>query len=170
MCSVIAVTALSAAASMASQYINYRQETKSAAASAQYNADVAADQARVSQALASQEMQKGENDRTRHLRNAARQMGDMRSQLGAGGFEMDSGSGLSMLAESAVEQQHDANIIGQNAAMNAWQHQADTNKALNQRNWYDYQRKNSKGSSTAQWLGMGGSLLGGIASGMGRTG
>lgn len=168
MCSVLAVTAFSTIASAAGKFIEYRQETKAAQASADYNAAIAADQARTSRALAQNEIAKGEADRTRLLRSAAREQGEMRSQLGASGFEMDSGSGLSLLAESAQEHQYDANIVSQNAAMSAWQHEADANKALNNQNWFKYQRQQSKGSPLAQALGIGGSILGGIGSAMER--
>ena len=165
----LAVTIISTVASMASQFIQYRQEKKAAQASADYNASIAADQARTSQALAQNEIAKGEADRERLIRGAARDQGEMRSMLGASGFEMDSGSGLSLLAESAQEHQYDANIVSHNAAMAAWQHQANANSALNNQSWYKYQKQQSKGSALAQGLAMGGSLLGGIGNAMGRS-
>ena len=167
MCSIaIALTAASTVAGMASSYYQYQQQTSAAQAAAEYNSQIAADQARTSQALAQNEYAKGEAERERLLRQGAQHQGEMKSQLAASGFEMDSGSGLSLLADSAQNIQYDAQIVSQNAAMNAWQHQADANKALNEQNWQNFQYRNSKGSRADQLFGMGGSLLGGIATGM----
>ncbi|MDR2946431.1 MAG: hypothetical protein LBV79_06775 [Candidatus Adiutrix sp.] len=166
MCHPVAFAVASAVASAASKFVEYRQQTKAAKASADYNAAIAADQAEVSKALARNEIAKGDADRERAMRASARQMGEMRSQLGASGFEMDSGSGLSLLAESAQEQQYDANIITNNAATAAWQHEANANSALNNQSWYKYQRQQSKGSALAVGLGVGGSILGGIGGAM----
>ena len=167
MCSAaIILTAASTAVGMASQYYQYKQETNAAQAAAEYNSQIAADQARTSNALAQNELAKGDADRERLLRQGAQHQGEMKSQLAASGFEMDSGSGLSLLADSAQNIQYDAQITSHNAAMNAWQHQAGANKALNEQNWQNFQYKQSKGSRAAQLFGMGGSLLGGIATGM----
>lgn len=169
MCSpVLAVTAIGTAMSMAGQYMQYQQESSAAQASADYNASVAANQAEVNQQLANNALAKGEADRERLLRSGVRHQGEMLSQLGASGFAADSGSALSLLGDSAQEIQYDANIVSHNAGMEAWQHQANANQNLNDQSWFNYQKKTAKGSSTAQWLGMGGSLLGGVASGMGR--
>ena len=166
MCSPVALTVASTLGGTASQFYNYQQQTRSAQASADYNSQIAADQARTAQALAQNELAKGEADRTRFLRNATREQGDLRSLLGGSGFEMDTGSSLALLGESAQEWQYDANIGSQNAAMAAWQHKANANAALNEQGFYNYQMNNSRGSALAQGLGMTGSLLGGLGQAM----
>lgn len=167
MCSVaIAVTALSTVVSMVGQYTQTRQQTAAQEAQAKYNAQIAAQEAATQQQLAQNEIAKGSAERNRLIRSGVRKMGETRSQLGASGFEMDSGSPLSLLAESAEEIQYDANIVSQNAAMSAWEHQVGATRAVNDQNWANYQKSQAGGSRTAQWLGLGGSLLGGIGSGL----
>ena len=170
MCNPMIFAVASTVFSMASQYVSYRQESKAQQAAANYNAQIAANEKEVQQKLAQNELARGAAERERVIRAGARHQGEMRSMLGASGFEMDSGSGLSLLGESAEEIQYDANIVSQNAAMAAWQHEAGAVKAGNEQNWQLYQGQQSKGSRTAQWLGMGGSLLGGIGKGISQSG
>lgn len=53
---------------------------------------VAENEAAAQEQLARNEMSKGIADRERQQRAAARQMGEMRANMGASGFEMDTGS------------------------------------------------------------------------------
>ncbi|UQZ90836.1 hypothetical protein C4J81_17125 [Deltaproteobacteria bacterium Smac51] len=152
-------------------YGQYQQQKVSEAAakqSAEYNAQVAAaDQASQTQ-LAQNEIAKGAAERNRHMRGGARQMGEMRSQLAASGFEMDSGSGLSLLGESAEEIQYDANIIDQNTNMSAWQYQVGAANAANNQSWANYQKSQAGSGRTSTLIGMGGTLLGGLGQGLGQ--
>jgi hypothetical protein len=141
---------------------------QSAEASAEYNAQVAANEQATQEQLARNELSKGAADRERQQRAAARAMGEMRANMGAGGFELDSGSNLSLLAESAAEHQHDSNIIEQNASMAAWQHQAGRASAMNDQAFARYQYANAGSNSGATNLAMAGTLLGGIAKGIGQ--
>lgn len=167
MCSIgIAVTALSTVAGMAGQYMQYQQQSAAQSAQAEYNAQIAAQEAATQQQLAQNEIAKGSAERNRLIRSGARHMGEMRSQLASNNIEMDSGSALSLLGESAEEIQYDANIVSQNAAMSAWEHQVGATRAVNDQNWANYQKQQAKGSRTAQWLGMGGTLLGGLGAGL----
>jgi hypothetical protein len=95
-------------------------------------------------------------------------MGQMRADMGASGFEMDSGSNLSLLGESAAEHQYDSAKIMSNAEQASWQHQVAAMNATNQGNLYDWQAANAKSGRTASLLAMGGTLLGGICSGIGK--
>ena len=110
----IATTVIATAASMYAQYEGQKAQEKSAKASAAYNAQVAANEAATQQQLAQNEISKGIADKERQQRQAARAMGEMRANMGASGFEMDTGSMVSLLDESAVEHQYDSNIIRQN--------------------------------------------------------
>lgn len=159
----LAVTAIATAASMYAQY----QGQKSAKAAAEYNAQVAENEAAAQEQLARNEMSKGIADRERQQRAAARQMGEMRANMGASGFEMDTGSMSSLLAESAEEHQYDSNVIMQNAAQAAWQHQVARTGALNNQSFANWQGANADSGRTGTYLGMGGTLLSGIASGIG---
>jgi hypothetical protein len=171
MCSITALTigatVLSTGLSMYGQYQAGKAQESSAKASARYNAQAAEDEAATRLQLARNEIAKGAADRERQQRQAARAMGEMRAGMAASGFEMDSGSNLSLLAESAAEHQHDSNIITRNAAMAAWQQQVQGTSALNDQNYYNWQESNS-GTGGAAGLAMAGSLLGGIGAGIGR--
>ncbi len=93
-------------------------------------------------------------------------MGELRSQLGASGFEMDSGSSLSLLGESAEEIQYDANIVSQNAAMAAWGHQVGATRAANDVSWQNFQKKQAGSGKGALFTSIGGSLLGSLGDGI----
>lgn len=160
----MAITALSTVAQMAGQAQQQQQQQKAAEASAAYNAQIAANEAAVQQQLAQNEISKGIADRERQQRDAARKMGEMRANMGASGFEMDSGSNLSLLEESAAEHQYDSNVIMSNARQAAWQHQVGATQAQNQQSYSNWQKANAKQDNT---LGMVGTLLGGIGTGIG---
>ena len=170
MCSVAAmvVTTIAATAlSMAGQYQQQQAQEKSAKAAAKYNAQAAENEAATQQQLAQNEIQKGIADRERQQRAAARQMGEMRAGMGASGFQMDSGSMVSLLEESATEHQYDSNIIRQNSEQAAWQHLVGQTSALNNASFARYQGANASSGRAGTYLGMGGTLLGGIGSAIG---
>lgn len=157
----IAVTAISTAVQMVGQYAQARGQRQAN----EYNAKVAANEAATQRQLADNEMAKGAAERNRLLRAGAQHMGEMRSQLGASGFTMDSGSTLSLLEQSAAEIQYDANITSQNAAMNAWQNEYGAVRSTNDSIWARHQSKDK-----SYLFSMGGSLLSGIAGGMDKFG
>ncbi len=163
MCDILTavVGLLGTAFSAAGQYAQAQQQQEAAESQARYNAAIAADQAKVSQALAQNELAKGEADRERVLRAGAQEMGEQRSQLAASGFTL-SGSNASLLADQATEIQYDANIVTNNAAMAAWQHQADANSAENEVAWQGYKEDQADSGSLALGLSIGGTVLGGI--------
>jgi hypothetical protein len=160
------MTAVSTAVSMMAQKQAQNAQEKSAKAAAAYNAQVAENEAATQQELARNEMSKGIADRERQQRQAARAMGQMRADMGASGFEMDSGSNLSLLAESAQEHQYDSQTIMSNAQQAAWQHMVGATSALNQQNYAEYQYANAGNDGGAGGLAMAGSLLGGIGKGI----
>jgi hypothetical protein len=164
----LAITAVSAAVSMYAQHQGQKAQEKSARAAAEYNAQVAENEAAAQQQLARNEMSKGIADRERQQRQAARAMGQMRADIGASGFEMDSGSMVSLLAEEAREHQYDSQVIMNNAAQAAWGHQVGETSALNQKGFADYQYANADAGKAATGLAMAGTLLGGIGKGIGQ--
>ena len=161
-------TAITTAVSMYAQHESQQTQERAARNAAQYNADVAANEAVVQQELARNEMAKGIADRERQQRDAARKMGSMRAGFGASGFTMDSGSALSMLSESAEEHQYDSQVIMSNATQNAWQHQVAANNALNNQGFAEYQKANAGSGRTASMLNMGATVLGGIGQSIGQ--
>ncbi len=164
---MIAATVISTAVSMYAQHEGQKAQEKSAKAAAAYNAQIAENEAAVQQQLAQNEISKGVADRERQQRQAARAMGEMRANMGASGFEMDSGSNLSLLAESAAEHQYDSAVIASNAEQAAWQHQVAGLNATNQGNLADWQYNNASSGRKAAGIGMAGTLLGGIGKGIG---
>jgi hypothetical protein len=137
-------------------------------AAAEHNAQMAENEAATQQQLARNEISKGIADRERQQRQAARAMGDMRANMAASGFEMDSGSNLSLLAESAAEHQYDSATIMSNAEQSAWQHLVGALNATNQGSMYNWQKANAASGRGATNLAMAGTLLGGIGSGIGQ--
>ena len=166
----IGATVLSTGVGMVSQYMAGQQQAKSAKAAAEYNAQVAANEAATQKQLAQNEIAKGIADRERQQRQAARAMGEMRANMAASGFELDSGSNLSLLTESAQEHQYDSQVIMNNAAQAAWQHMVGVTAAENQGSFANWQKANAGSGKTAAMIGMGGTLLGGIGAGLGQYG
>ena len=166
----IAVTAISTGVGMYAQQQQAQAQERSAKAAAAYNAQVAENEAATQRQLAQNEISKGIADRERQQRQAARAMGEMRANMGASGFEMDSGSNLSLLAESAQEHQYDADVIMSNANQAAWQHLVAAGGAENQGTYAQWQRANAGSGRGATSLAMAGTLLGGIGSAVGTYG
>ena len=162
----MAVTVAAAAMSAAGQIQQQKAQEKTAKNTAAYNAQVAENEAATQQSLAQNEIQKGIADRERQQRAAARAMGEMRAGMGASGFTMDDGTSASLLEESAMEHQYDSNIINQNANQAAWQHLVGRTNSLNNKAMADYQGANASSGRAGAYLGAGGTLLGGIASGV----
>ncbi|MDR3176015.1 MAG: hypothetical protein LBU06_05735 [Desulfovibrio sp.] len=159
----LAVTVISTAVGMMAQGQAQKAQEKSAKAAAAYNAQVAENEAATQRELARAEREKGAADAERQRRMAVRRMGEMRSNLAASGFETDSGSALSLLGESAAEEQYDVDVIRRDADMAAWQREAAAAGADNERNFALWQGSRAGGAS-----GMAGTLLGGIAAGLGQ--
>ncbi|MDR2488773.1 MAG: hypothetical protein LBD42_04700 [Desulfovibrio sp.] len=164
---MIAVTVISTAVSMYAQSESQRAQEKSAKAAATFNEQAAANEAATQQELAKNEISKGIAERERQQRQAARAMGQMRADMGASGFTMDSGSNLSLLAESAAEHQYDSAVISSNAEQAAWQHQVGALNATNQGNLASWQYANAASGRGASNLAMAGTLLSGISKGIG---
>ncbi len=170
MCDIaLAGLALSAIGTMTGMFAQREQakaQAEAAQASADYNAQVAANEAETQRQLAQNEINKGIADRERAIRAGVQKQGELRSLMASSGFEIDSGSNVSLLAQSAEEAQYDANIISGNAAQAAWQHQANQVGAQNQGDFSLWQGKQAANDS-GNGLGMAGSLIGGIGSGLG---
>ena len=161
----LALAAIGTVVRIAAQSQQAQMQAQAQERQAAYNAQMAENEAATQNALARNEISRGIADRERQQRDAARKMGEMRANMGASGFEMDSGTNLSLLAESASEHQHDSNIIASNAAQAAWQHQAAASSALNNKTFAEWQGSQADGSLSP--LAVGGTILGGISKGIG---
>ena len=164
----IVIGVISTGVQMMAQAEQQRAAQDAAEASATYNAQMAENQAAVERQQAQNEISKGIADRERQQRQAARAMGDMRANMAASGFEMDSGSNLSLLAESAGEHQYDSAIITSNSEQAAWQHEVAALNATNQGSMYNWQQANASSGRAGAQLGMAGTLLGGIGTAIGQ--
>ena len=142
------------------QYQQQESQARAARAAANYNAQAAANEAETRAGLAMAEMRKGADERNRVIRAGLAKQGEMAGAMGAGGFVLDQGTNLSLLGQSAEEIQHDASIVGQNTAMNAWSHLAGAGRAENDAAFNRYQAANQSGGSK---LGLAGTMLGGVA-------
>jgi hypothetical protein len=162
------MTAISTGVGMYAQSQQQQAQQNAAENQAAYNAQVAENEAAAQRQLAQNEISKGIADRERQQRAAARAMGEMRANMGASGFEMDSGSNLSLLAESAAEHQYDSQVITNNAEQAAWQHSVGVVSDMNQKSFADYQYANAGSGQGAANLAMAGTLLGGIGTGIGQ--
>lgn len=167
--SMIATTIAATALSMAGQYQQQRTQEKTAKASAEYNAQVAENEAATQQQLAQNEIAKGAAERSLQQRKAARAMGEMRANMGASGFQMDTGSMVSLLEESATEHAYDSSVISSNAQQAAWQRMVGVTAANNNKSFADWQGSNADSGRLGSYLGMGGTLLGGIGSSIGAA-
>ena len=163
---MVATTVAATALSVASQYQQQKAQERSQKTAAAYNAQVAENEAATQRQLAQNEIAKGAAERSQQQRQAARAMGEMRAGMGASGFQMDTGSMVSLLEESAAEHQYDSSVIGNNAQQAAWQHMVGVTAANNNKSFADWQGSNANSGQLGTYLGMGGTLLGGISSGL----
>ena len=139
----LALSAISTVAGMGGQVMSATNQSKSAKA----QAEVQMQQARNQQALAEQQAQneisKGIAEENRSRRQASKQQGELASMLSASGFQMDSGSMLGILTDSAEEAQYDSNIILNNAEQAAWGHLVNANNAGNSYAAFEAAKANS---------------------------
>jgi hypothetical protein len=164
----LVTTTISTAIGMYSQKVGADANARAQKNAALANAQAAENQSALERGLAQAEIEKGATEADRQRREALRRMGALRNEMGASGFEMDSGTTRSLLAESAGEEQMDIDIINRNAQTAAWQHQVNATNADNSQSSYLYQASQAGKDGGATALGMGGTLLGGIAAGLGQ--
>ena len=160
----LAMTALSTAMSMTAQVQQQRQQQNAMNAQANAQAQALENEKALKHELAQGELAKGAAERARQQREAMRRQGEAAARMGASGLTLDSGSNLSMLGENMEEAQHDSNIITENANRAAWEREVDISNLGNQQAMLSARTKNA--STGTDWLGLGGTLLGGITSGM----
>lgn len=170
-----AVTIALMAASTAAQMVAQRQQTKAQNAAAQqaadYNSKVAANEAQTRQQLAQAEMQKTAEERNRVLRAGLNAQGTMANTMGAGGFTLDQGTNLSLLAQSSEEVAQDMSIVQQQGNMAAWQHLAGATAAGNEGAFGQWNARATKAANSAgSKMALAGTILGAAAQGVGMYG
>jgi hypothetical protein len=158
-------TGLSTAFGVMGQISQARSQAAAAEQASAYNQQVAANEAATRQQLAEAALAKGAAERDRVIRAALSKQGELRAGMGASGFQLDSGSNLSLLAESAQEGQYDAEVVSNNAAQEAWGHYAGVTAAQNQAAFARYEGEKA-GSSSGLGLSIAGTVLGGLGSGL----
>ena len=159
MCELSALAAISTVVNMASQQHNAVQQSKYAQAQLDAEAQATANQQALAERQAQMEIQKGITEREKYLRKARMQQAQEASMMAASGFEMDSGSNLSMLQDQAEETQHEANTIVQNAEIASWQHLVDANNAINQQTMLETKKSKLRVDGLDLGISMGRSLL-----------
>lgn len=165
----LVLTAVSTAAGIAGQVMQADQANKATSAQAKYQQQQLDQQKAMQEQQAQDAIARGSEEKNQQQRNASRIMGEQRSMLAASGVEMDSGSALTQIVESAEEAQHDSNIITQNASREAWGYQVGANNTENQKSLVAATAKNTIAANTsaAAW-GAGTTLLSGLSKGVGQ--
>lgn len=168
MCSVSGVlTGAGTALGLLGQYQQGKAQASAARVTAEYNAQMAANEANTQRQLAQNAIAEGAAERSQQQRQALRRMGQARAEAGASGLSMDSGSKLSILADKAEDEQYQAQQISQQSAQKAWQYQVAANTASSRQNAALAQGDSV--SMNGSWLGMGQSLLSGINRSYGQS-
>jgi hypothetical protein len=161
----LAISLAGTALSAVNQYRQGKAQAQAAQQAANYNAQVAANEQATQQQLAQAELQKGAEERNRVVRAGLAKQGEMAGGMGAKGFALDSGSNLSLLAQSAEEIQQDVSMTNQNANMAAWNHLAQATRAGNEGAFARYQGRLAS-QDNGRTLGLVGTVLGGIGQGV----
>ena len=140
----------------------------SANQSAKYNAAEMERAAKVEEIRAIQAQEQAAREQGAFDRQAARQLGEQRVQMGASGLDMGSGTLLDIGVDTARELAIDRQNIGFQGDLNAWGHRNQASSLLNQASLTRSQGKNSLVSGVvsggASLLGAAGGVYGGLSS------
>lgn len=148
-------------ASTLTQLKSNRDATQASIEAATYNAAEARRQALVADMQAANATERGEANRESFMRQLAQEQGSRTAQMGASGLDVNSGSNLDVLADSAALGQLDAETIRYNAAMEAWGY---SNQARDAREQADLYQREAKGAARSYKLNQAGTLLSGLGS------
>lgn len=121
----------------------------------------------VRQDTANLENAKGIAERDKAMRAAQLRLGEQTSMLAAGGFELSSGSNVSMLADSAREAQYEADVMTSEINARNWQNQVGVSNADNQLSLLATQKDNVNNGPDR--LALGTTLIGGLTSAAGSA-
>lgn len=136
-----------------------RQQAAADAGQAAYRAAVARNQAEIAQRNADLARQQGEADAQRSQLRTARLEGSQRALLAAQGGDVDSGSPLDVVADTARAGATDAATLRSNAALRAYNYTLDAGADEAAANDADLEGENAMARLP---LAQGASLLGGL--------
>lgn len=134
------------------------QQGKAANASAKYNAQVAEMNATLSERRAKDALERGAADEQRKRTEVSRIRGAQVAAMAANGVDINFGSPLDTIVDTAVLGELDALTIRTNAARESYDFRV---QAVNGRADAALSRMNGKAAQTAGYLGAAGTLLGG---------
>ena len=155
---LIAVAAIAAVASAGmAGYSAYSQADASKKA-ANYQAQVAANNAKVSAWQRSDALQRGEIDAQNSMRQQADVMGKQRASMAANGIDITQGSALDVLSTTRFLGQADVNTIQSNAAREAWGYEVQGSNQLADANLSKWKADNTH-PALAGGMAAGSSLL-----------
>ena len=135
------------------------QSGKQASAAAAYNAKLAQRNASIAEMQAQDAERRGSVEEDRFRRQQSLLMGEQVSMLAASGVEVDSGSPLQILADTAEATEIDARTIRYNAAMEAWNYRNQADSYTAQSQLATAEGKNAKSNA---YLSAGSSLISGL--------
>lgn len=153
---------LAAVASVASGVIGAVgaiQSANAAKASANYNAQVQENNAKVAERNRIMSLDQSESEATAKNREVRRTLSTIRANYGKSGMDM-AGSALDVLEDSALEGAQDVQMIRYQGDLRA---QGYSDEAISQRNGATLSRMNAKSQSSAGIIGAASSLIGGVS-------
>ena len=141
------------------------QQGRQASAAAAYNAKMAQRSAQMSEMQAKDAERRGAIEEDRFRRQQSLLQGQQASMLAASGVQLDSGSPLQILADTAEATEVDARTIRYNARMDAWGLRNQAASSIAQAQFAKIEGKNARSNA---YLSAGGSLISGLGSLAGR--
>lgn len=159
----VGVAVASAAASAAVQGVQASEQAKASKQAADYNAQVANNNAIVDLQQRSTTLQQGDLEAQNAMRKQASITGDQRAQMSANGIDLTQGSAQDILASTKFLGGIDVNTIQSNAARQAWGYSVqgmNDKSAANLETW----RANSINPSQIGAMSAGTSILSSIGS------
>ena len=121
-----------AGVSAVSQFQANKKATAAEVDSANFNIAEQERAAQISREKAKQAFDHGEMDRDNYMRSFAQEQGERAANMGASGLDVNSGSNLTALADSAAMAELDGNTLRHNAANEVWGHNQDARNSLTQ--------------------------------------
>jgi TolA-binding protein len=145
--------------------IGQGQQAAAQAGQANYMAQVARNNQIIAQRNATLDQQQGQVQEDRQRLKTAQLLGSQRAALAAQGGDVNAGSDLDILGDTARAGESDAQTIHYNAMLQAYGHQLEAGAAGGQANLYSTNAANTMANLP---FGIGSSLLGGASSLSGR--
>lgn len=120
---VVALPAIAIAATIASTAVGVMgsiQQGKAAQAQANYQSQVAQNNAQISEWQAADALKRGKVEEDQHRRKVSQLIGSQRASIGASGFDLGDETSVGIVGDTAAMGELDALTIRNNAAREAW--------------------------------------------------